>query len=390
LSVDIETIVVGGGVVGLACASALAERGQDVLLIERHDRLGSETSSRNSEVVHAGLYYPPGSLKARLCVAGRQRLVGFCREAGVAIAPLGKLVVATDVSEIEGLERIAATARTNGVHDVALLSAAEARQLEPALACTAALLSPSTAVIDSHAYILAVEARLRDHNGVVALATHVVDITHEGGGFRLQTVSEGCATSITCRHLVLSAGLEASRAGRLLAPSLSCPVPETRYAKGHYFALQGRAPFQRLIYPLPGNGGLGIHYTLSTAGEAKFGPDVQWCETPSLEFEDPDGKRRAAFATAIRRYWPDVREESLIPGYTGIRPKISGRGEPAADFAIHGPAEHGLDGLVALYGIESPGLTSSLAIGDLVAAMLRPSASPQGDSARSIECTSEH
>lgn len=367
---DIETIVVGGGGVGLACAGELAARSQEVLLIERHDRLGTETTSRNSEVVHAGLYYPQGSLKARLCVEGRHRLTTFCREAGIAYVPLGKLIVATAEYENAALEGIATCARANGVDDVRLLSADEARRLEPALNCTAALLSPSTAVIDSHALILALEARLTGHGGVVVLSTHVVGIVAVPGGFRLHTVSEGCETAITCRNLVLAAGLEATRMSRLLVPHLAGTIPETRFAKGHYFALQGPAPFTRLVYPLPGHGGLGIHYTLSTGGEAKFGPDVEWCETPSLDFNDPDGRRRAAFAVAIGRYWPGVHEEALIPGYTGIRPKINGKGEPAADFAIHGPSDHGLTGLAALYGIESPGLTASLAIGAHVAELI--------------------
>jgi len=369
--VDIETIVVGGGVVGLASAKALAACGREVLLIERRTRLGQETSARSSEVVHAGLYYPPGSLKARLCVEGRQRLGDFCRAAGVPYAPLGKLIVAASDAEIADLEGLAGRARANGVTDVRLLSAAEARRLEPALACTAALHAPASAVVDSTGYLLALEARFIDLGGLVAVGTTVVGLQAlSGGGFGVRTLANGAETALTCRDLVLAGGLEATHLGRMLASHLSTPVPETHYAKGHYFALAGPPPFSRLVYPLPGDGGLGIHFTLSTAGEARFGPDVAWCGTPSLTFDDPDGRRRAAFVAAIRRYWPGVREEGLAPAFVGLRPKIGAPGGPAADFAIHGPRHHGCAGLVALYGIESPGLTASLAIGHHVADLL--------------------
>lgn len=372
MSVDVEMIVVGGGVVGLAIADSLAGAGRDVLLVERHPRLGQETTARNSEVVHAGLYYPTGSLKARLCVEGRRRLRAFCIESGVPYAERGKLVVACEPGERPALEALATRSRANGVSDVRLLSAAEATAREPALACVAALHSPSTAVVDSIGLMLALEARFIARGGTIATATNVVGIGTSPGGFRLSMVSDGCETEVTCARLVLAGGLASSRLAAMLPPKPgSAPPPETRFAKGHYYTLRGAPPFSCLVYPLPADGGLGIHYTLSTAGDAKFGPDVVWSDEPTPAFDDPEGARRHAFARAIQRYWPDVSPDALVPAYVGIRPKIGGPDGPAQDFAIHDAREHGHDGLVALYGIESPGLTASLAIGAHVARLFQ-------------------
>lgn len=375
MGVDFQTIVVGGGVIGLAIAEALAAQGSGgsdpgVLLIERNVRLGQETSSRSSEVVHAGLYYPPGSLKARLCVEGRGRLKTLSAEAGIPYRPLGKLVVACSDDEIPALERLAANARLNGVMDLRLLSRAEALALEPALECRAALLSPSTSVVDSTGLMLTLEARYVDRGGTLATGTNVVAIERHAGHFRLVTISHGCETLITCRSLILSAGLSASALSSLVTPPLNRPPPRTTFAKGHYFALRGRPPFERLIYPMPTTAGLGIHFTLSTAGEAKFGPDVHWCEKADPTFETDVDARRQSFAEAIRRYWPAVEESALSPAYAGVRPKLARLGSPAQDFMIEGPDDHGCDGLIALYGMESPGLTSSLAIADLIASRL--------------------
>jgi L-2-hydroxyglutarate oxidase LhgO len=368
--VDFQTVVVGGGVVGLACANACLEIGGDVLLLERHARLGQETSSRNSEVAHGGLYYPPGSLKARLCVEGRHLMRAFCEDTGVPYHRVGKLIVACDETEVTPLEALAARAQTNGVEDISLLSAAEAKSLEPELDCVAAVYSPATAIVDSTGFMLALEARYIDRGGTIATGTNVVGIERLPQGFRIACVSNGCDATITARTLILSGGLSATTLARLVVPPLAGQVPETTYAKGHYYALTGKMPFSRLVYPMPSSAGLGIHFTLSTGGEAKFGPDVEWCPGPDATFDHDGGARRRNFARSIARYWPNVDEERLNPAYVGIRPKIAGEGTPPKDFAIEGPETHGCEGLIALYGIESPGLTSSLAIGRWVAARM--------------------
>ncbi len=371
MAADVETVVVGAGVVGLAIARALALKGQEVLVLERHDRIGSETSSRNSEVIHAGLYYPPGSLRAKLCVAGKQLLYRFCAENGVAHTRCGKLLVATQDAEIAKLEGIAKTAHANGVDDLTRLSAAEARALEPEVACVAAYLSPSTGVIDSHGLMLALEGHLTSRGGQVVLNTSAASLAQvEGVGFEIAIDSGDEASSLSAKNLVLAAGFGGTALGRTLAYQPGYTVPETVPAKGHYFSLTGRAPFRHLVYPMPQGAWLGVHLTLDVSGRAKFGPDIEWKDAVSYDFEDAGGARRARFEAEIRRYWPGLPEGALQPDYVGVRPKIYAQGEPVADFAIHGPAEHGVPRLVALYGIESPGLTSSLAIGDHVAALL--------------------
>ncbi|MFN3869024.1 MAG: NAD(P)/FAD-dependent oxidoreductase [Hyphomicrobiaceae bacterium] len=370
---DVETVVVGAGVIGLAIAAELARRGAAPLLLDRNARCGAETSSRNSEVIHAGLYYPHASLKARLCVEGREQLYRFAARAGVAAQRIGKLLVANGDAEIAHLQRIAAMAARNGVADLVWLSAAEARGLEPELVCDAACFSPSTGIVDSHALMLALEGQIAAAGGEIVLLADVTRISHmPGGDFQLVIDRDGEASRITARRVVMSAGLDASRLASTLWPPIAVGAsrytpPATRLAKGHYFTLTGKAPFSRLIYPMPGEGGLGIHLTLDTGGAARFGPDVAWIDGIDYSFDDPTGERRRRFEAAIRRWWPGLPEAALQPGYTGIRPKLSGPDEPTADFAIHGPRDHGIARLVALYGIESPGLTASLAIARYVA-----------------------
>jgi len=375
MTADVETIVVGAGVVGLAIARELAQQGQEVLVLEQHALIGSETSSRNSEVIHAGLYYPPGSLRALLCVKGKHMLYRFAAENGVPHRRCGKLVVATRETELPKLAAIRATAASNGVDDLVPLSREAARELEPALACEAAMLSPSTGIIDSHAYMLALEGHITGHSGQVVLNT-AVELAERlaGGEFRLTTRSGGETGAITCRRLVLSAGLHASKLGRTLHAGASTmphyQVPETHPAKGHYFSYTGRAPFSRLIYPVPDGAWLGLHLTLDLGGKAKFGPDLKWQDDLDYSFENADGAREATFYREVRRYWPGLPDGGLQPDYTGIRPKLYRHGEPAADFTIHDVSHHGMPGLVALYGMESPGLTSSLAVGAYVAGKL--------------------
>ncbi len=377
---DIETLVVGAGAVGLAAARALADAGHQVLVLEQHERVGNETSSRNSEVIHAGLYYPTGSFKARFCVDGKQRLYAFAAENGILARRCGKLVVAADEEERPRLDMIAANARANGVNDLVPLTAAEARVREPNLDCVAAYLSPSTGIIDSHAYMQALEGHITTAGSEIVLHTRVVGLCcRPGGGFDVETDSNGERATFSTRHLVVAAGLDASRIGRLITYANGYSVPETYMAKGHYFSLRGPAPFKHLIYPLPAAGSLGIHYTLNADGTGKFGPDIEWKGVRGdgpidYSFEEAGGARQTRFEALIRRFWRALPDHALDPAYTGVRPKLTRAGEPSLDFAIHGPQTHGLPGLVALYGIESPGLTSSLAIGAYVADMLTATA----------------
>ncbi len=372
MSADVECLVVGAGVVGLACARSLADRGHEVMVLERNDRIGVEISSRNSEVIHAGLYYPKGSLRARLCVSGKAMLYAFCDENGVAARRCGKLLVATSEAELPRLDAIAQTAAQNGVGDLVRLGATDVHALEPEVACVAALLSPSTGVVDSHGLMAALEGHLTSRGGSVVLSTTVTAIARKADGdFVVETLSGGVATPIFARNLVIAAGLGGTDVARTLFRGGGTYTPPATYtAKGHYFSLSGRAPFRHLVYPMPDGAWLGVHLTLDVAGQAKFGPDIAWTDDIDYEFEDQDGARAARFYREIRRYWPALPDGALHPGYTGIRPKIYRAGEPAADFAIHGPQTHGMERLIALYGIESPGLTSSLAIGEMVAGML--------------------
>ncbi|MBV8964198.1 MAG: NAD(P)/FAD-dependent oxidoreductase [Hyphomicrobiales bacterium] len=360
----VDAVVVGAGVVGLAVARALALAGRETIILEKETTIGTGTSSRNSEVIHAGIYYPKGSLKARLCVAGRKALYAYCDAHGVPYRRCGKLIVAIGEQQRGTLERVLATARGNGVDDITPLSRQEAQALEPALACSGALLSPSTGILDSHAFMLALLGDAQAHGAMIAYGSTVA-----GGRIRddrsleIEVVSDGAVMSLAPRLLVNCAGLEAQAIAASIAGLPAETIPPLRYAKGNYFQLLGRAPFKHLIYPVPEPGGLGVHITIDLGGQAKFGPDVEWVERLDYAVDPARGER---FYAAIRQYWPGLPNEALVPGYAGIRPKLPANGADAPDFVIQGEEVHGVPGLINLYGIESPGLTSSLAIGDCV------------------------
>jgi L-2-hydroxyglutarate oxidase LhgO len=359
-----DVIVIGAGVVGLAVARALALKGREILLLEAADHFGTGASSRNSEVIHAGIYYASGSLKARLCVAGRDRLYAFCRERGVEHRRCGKLIVATSAAQLPELARLRATALANGVA-LDELTPRETRTLEPQLDCTAALHSPLTGIVDSHGLMLALLGEAQSAGAILACRSRVTAVAVQGGGFEVSV--NGAAASLRARALVNCAGLDAPAVAELMRGFPARAIPRAYLAKGSYFTLSGPAPFTRLIYPLPEPGGAGVHLTLDLAGRARFGPDVEWVESRELEV---DPRRAAGFYGAVRRYWPALPDGALAPGYAGIRAKLSGAGEPAADFRIDGQGQHGVPGCVQLFGIESPGLTASLAIADHVATML--------------------
>ena len=361
--------VIGAGVVGLAIARALALAGREVLVLEAAGAIGTETSSRNSEVVHAGIYYPQGSLKARLCVAGRQQLYAFCADHGVPVKRLGKLIVATEPGQDGKLAAIAAGARACGVDDLRPMSAAEAQALEPELACVAALLSPSTGIVDSHAYMLALQGEAEAHGAQIAFHTRVEGGLAREDGVEIDTIDQdGGALRLKARLVVNAAGHGAPVLARAIGDFPARHAPPQFFARGCYFSLSRKSPFSRLVYPVPVEGGLGVHLTLDMGGGARFGPDVEWIE--GLDYT-VDPRRADAFYAEIRRYWPALADGALAPAYSGIRPKISGPGAPAADFRIEGPRDHGATGLINLFGIESPGLTASLAIADFVADLSR-------------------
>ena len=363
---DADVLVVGAGVIGLAVARALALSGRSVIVVEARDRIGSETSSRSSEVIHSGIYYPNGSLKARLCERGRRLLYAFCEARGVPFSRIGKLIVAANVEELAGLEALARNGAANDVEDLRLLSGDAARALEPALACVGALLSPSTGIIDSHAYMLALQGEAEAAGALIALRAPFVAARREGQGFSVE-IGGVEPMRLQVGALVNAAGLAASHAARAIEGLTHDAIPQTLYAKGNYFVLAGRAPFRRLIYPAPQAHGLGVHLTFDLASHARFGPDVEWVDEIGYEV---DAKRSRGFAEAIRRYWPGLPDGVLSPAYAGVRPKISGPAELAADFRIDGAERHGTAGLVNLFGIESPGLTASLAIAEEVLARL--------------------
>jgi L-2-hydroxyglutarate oxidase LhgO len=366
---QIDAVVIGAGVVGLAVGRALALAGREVMVLESENAIGTGTSSRNSEVIHAGIYYPAGSLKARLCVQGKAMLYAYCAERGVTHQRLGKLIVATSAEQVKDLDGIIAKAQANGVHDLQKLSAAQACALEPALACEAALLSPSTGVIDSHGLMLSLQGDLENAGGLLALVSPVQQIgLQHGTATHPIRVSTQDGTELACKVLVNAAGLNAVALARGMQGLDPKQLPQAHYAKGNYFTLAGKAPFSRLIYPVPEKAGLGVHLTLDLGGQAKFGPDVQWVDDPTDLQVDP--RRGEAFYAEVRKYWPDLADGALQPGYAGMRPKINAPHEAPADFMIQGPAEHGVPGLVNLLGIESPGLTSSLAIAAQVTALL--------------------
>jgi L-2-hydroxyglutarate oxidase LhgO len=359
----LDCVVIGAGVVGLAIARVLAMRGREVVVLEAESAIGTGTSSRNSEVIHAGIYYELGSAKARLCVAGRHLLYAYCEVRGIEHRRYGKLIVAADQEQVGALEKIEATARANGVADLRWLTGAEVTAMEPELSGVAALLSPSTGIVDSHGFMLALQGDLEDAGGTVALRTPVRSGRCEPDVIYLEAGNED-PMQLAASVVVNSAGLLAPDLARRIDGIPKPSIPPSLYAKGSYYVLRGKAPFRHLIYPIPEPGGLGVHLTLDLAGQAKFGPDVEWVER--LDFTVDPG-RSERFYRAIRRYWPGLPQGALHPGYAGIRPKLSGPGAPAADFLIQGPEAHGVRGLVNLYGIESPGMTSALAIAELVA-----------------------
>jgi L-2-hydroxyglutarate oxidase LhgO len=359
-------LVVGAGVVGLAIARAAALAGHEVIVAEAANAIGTGTSSRNSEVIHAGLYYPTGSLRAYHCPRGRRMLYDFCAAHGVPHRKCGKLVVATNDAEVKRLDYVYKQALINGVEGVDYVDSAAATRLEPELACLLAMRSPETGIIDSHAYMHALRGDLEDRGGAIAFNTPVERMAPAAGGWE---VHFGGAEPGTIRvdAVVNAAGLGAQRLARATAGYPPARVPRLVLAKGNYFGYAGRPAFSRLIYPVPIPGGLGVHVTLDLAGRMRFGPDVQWI---SEENYDVDASRAAAFYRRIRDYFPRLPDNSLVPDYAGIRPKITGEGEPAADFLIDTPEDHGLPGLVQMFGIESPGLTSSLSLGEAVVASL--------------------
>ncbi len=364
---DFDAVVVGAGAVGLACGYALARAGQSAVVVEREPAIGQGVSSRNSEVAHGGLYYPTGSLKARLCVQGRRALYAFLEAHHVAFDRCGKLVLATEESEVARLEAIERQALTNDVEGIAPLSAAQVHALEPDLKAVMALVSPESGVIDSHGYMLALRGEIEDRGGAVVTATPFEGAEPlPGGGFRVRTGGADPA-ELTCRMLVTAPGLRAQDVAARIEGFPNAEIPARHLGKGVYFMLHGRAPFSRLVYPPPIPGALGVHYRRDLGGQGRFGPDLAYVETEDYTV---DPERQAGFERYIRRFWPGLPDGALSPDYAGIRPKIHGPGEPQPDFRIDGPETHGIEGLVALFGIESPGLTSSLAIGEEVAARL--------------------
>jgi L-2-hydroxyglutarate oxidase LhgO len=365
----VDCVVIGAGVVGLAVARACALAGLETLALEAEAAIGTATSARNSEVIHAGLYYPRGSLKARLCVQGRQALYDYCASHGVSHARCGKFIVATREEQIGALDRIGAAAAANGVHDLRRLDAARARAREPALQCVAALESPSTGIIDSHGLMLALQGDLESAGGLLALRAPVLSGKVLPEGILLRIGGDE-PMELIARRVVNCAGLHAQTVAAAIDGLPPGSIPAGRYAKGNYYALSGKAPFSRLIYPVPEPGGLGVHLTLDLGGQARFGPDVEWVDAIDYTV---DPARADGFYAAIRRYWPDLRDGALHPDYAGIRPKLAVPAGQDADFLIQDARAHGVPGLVNLYGIESPGLTACLAIaGEVIQRLENP------------------
>jgi L-2-hydroxyglutarate oxidase LhgO len=371
-TLEVEAVVIGGGVIGLAIARELALAGREVWVLEKNAHVGEETSSRNSEVIHAGIYYEAGALKGVLCVEGKGLLYAYCAARGVPHARLTKLVVASEEGEIAKLEAVVAKAAGNGVTDLEMISGAEARRLEPALAVSAALLSPTSGVIDSHAYMLALIGEAEAHGATVVRSAAVAGGALRGDGRIALDVATDPPVRLVAAHVVNAAGLWAQRVARGIEGLDPASIPGQTLAKGHYFALQGRSPFSRLIYPAPGGGGLGVHVTLDLSGRAKFGPDVEWLDIEGPEAIDyaVDPRRADVFYAAVRRYWPGLRDGALLPDYAGVRPKLAMADGQNVDFRIDGGARHGAPGHVMLYGIESPGLTASLALARRVRALI--------------------
>lgn len=367
MTTDVDCVVLGAGVCGLAIARELAISGHDVLIVDQAEAIGTATSSRNSEIIHAGLYYAPGSLKARTCVQGKALLYAYCQERGINHQRIGKLIVASNAAETAQLDAIMQRARANGVTDLTRIDGQHVRRLEPELSAHSALVSPSTGIIDSHALMLTLLGDAENCGAHCVFHTPFCRGRRlSDGNFQLEFGGDA-PQRLTARTVVNATGLHAPDVARQISNTPHDDIPAARYCKGSYFTLAGRAPFQLLIYPVPDEAGLGIHMTRDLGGQARFGPDTEWVDAIDYRL---DATRVDRFYSAIRRYWPDLPDNALQPGYTGIRPKITGPDMPAADFMIHGPADHGVDGLVHLFGIESPGLTACLALARHVSAML--------------------
>jgi L-2-hydroxyglutarate oxidase LhgO len=362
-----DCVVIGAGVVGLAIARELALAGREVIVLEEADMIGTGTSSRNSEVIHAGIYYPTGSLKAKLCVAGKKFIYDYCAERGIPHRACTKLIVATNENQIATLHKLMAQAVANDVHDLRMITGAEAKAIEPNLECVAAVISPSTGVIDSHSLMLAYQGDAEAKGAMIAFNAPVLGgRVLPGGRIEIEVGGEG-AMKLACRSVVNSAGLGAQLISRKIQGLKPESVPPLHYAKGNYFSLAAKAPFSRLIYPVPEPGGLGVHITIDLGGQARFGPDVEWIDEIGY---DVDPHRCDKFYAEVRKYWPGIQDGTLMPAYSGIRPKLGPAGSPNADFVIQGPETHGVSNLVQLYGIESPGLTASQAIAARVAELL--------------------
>jgi len=364
----LDCVVIGGGIIGLAVARRLVIAGRDVMLLEAEQQIALHTSSRNSEVIHAGLYYPTGSLKAKLCVRGRDLMYEFCRERGIPCARLGKLIVAVSPADDDRLRQLQRKAEENGVSDLRWLSRDDVRSMEPAVECTAGFLSPSTGIVDSHAFMQALQADLEAAGGSVICRSRVIAATPDDGDFVLR-IADDPPFEVRCNTVINAAGHWAQDVARSIDGLQRRFIPGRYFAKGQYYAYQGKSPFRRLVYPLPTKHGLGIHSTLDISGAARFGPNVEWVEGIDYGFDE---RSTPEVVRAIRAYFPGLEADRLIPSYAGIRPKLSGPGEPAQDFVIQGRDVHGMEGLINLYGIESPGLTSSLAIADHVYDLLIP------------------
>lgn len=362
MSERVDCIVIGAGVVGLAVARAIALTGREVIVLEKADTIGSETSSRHSEVIHAGIYYAQDSLKARFCVAGKKAMYDFCDDHGVAYNRCGKIIVATNEAQLPELERLKANAAANGVEDLEWMTPAQVTALEPAVFCVGALLSPSTGILDSHGYMLALQGDAEAAGAMIAFLTPVVGGQVMNDGIRIDC-GGAAPMSLTADIVINSAGLWAQSIAASIAGVPAESVPPTYYCKGNYYTLSGKPPFQRPIYPVPENAGLGVHVTVDLGGQVRFGPDVEWVD--SIDY-DVDPARADKFYAAIRKYYPALKDGAIQPGYSGIRPKIQAPDEAARDFVIQGPQDHGIRGLINLYGIESPGMTSSLAIAGFV------------------------
>jgi L-2-hydroxyglutarate oxidase LhgO len=358
VSEKIDCAVIGAGVIGLAVARELALAGREVIILEAEDAIGTHTSSRNSEVIHAGIYYPKDSLKARFCVEGKQLLYAYCRERDIGHRQIGKVIVAADDSERAAVASYIDKAAANGVDDLRLLSAQELSELEPALRGVAGVFSPSTGIIDSHALMLSLQGDAENAGAMAVFKSPIESGRVTGEGIEIE-VGGAEPMSIICNAVINSAGLCAPDVARLIKGLPEDSIPQAYFAKAHYYTLSGKSPFNHLVYPVAHTAFLGVHVTLDLGGQVRFGPDLNWVDGIDYSF---DSSREPMFYDAIHRYWPDLQNGQLQPGYTGIRPKISGPNEPAADFRIDGPADHGVPGLVNLFGIESPGLTSCLAI----------------------------